>query len=148
MAHEPLKLFVSPILCCSQVVDRSVLETKQQFVLQRYPRKLRELHIVLPQYLQCLLSEHHLLRQGHIRYHRGLFLAHTAASDGYDGKIVYESAIARFKAAKFRHRNLFSPHVEQRPRRNEQYPPRKTCEDHLQIDEQLAYLRIQPGKVV
>ena len=57
---------VYPLFHRGEVIYRAVFHTRPQFVLKAYPREVRELHVIVLQYLQRLLPEHHFLRQNHV----------------------------------------------------------------------------------
>ena len=73
---EPPAFQAYPLFYRSEVIHGAVFHTPPQLVLEGDPRKVRELHVIVLQDGECLLTEHDLLRQYHVRDERRFALSH------------------------------------------------------------------------
>lgn len=136
-----------PLFDGGEVVYCAVFHTGAQFVLEGNPRKIRQFHVRVAQYLERPLAEHYFLRKHHIRYHRGLLSAHTSASHRHYGKLVDESAVARLEMTEPHKRNPLSETVENHPQERRGAPPREVGEYHLQVRNEFARLRVKRAEI-
>lgn len=136
-----------PLFHGGEVMHGAVLHTRAQLVLEGNPRKIRQFHVRVTQYLERPLSEHYFLRKHHIRYHRGLLSAHTPASHRHDGKLVDEPAVARLEMTEPHKRNPLSETVEKHPQERRGAPPREVGEYNLQVRNEFARLRVKRAEI-
>ena len=136
-----------PLFHGGEVMHGAVFHTRAQLVLEGNPRKIRQFHIRVAQYLERPLSEHDFLRQHHIRYHRGLLSAHTSASHRHYGKLVDEPTVARLEMTEPHKRNPLSETVEKHPQERRGAPTREIGEYHLQVRNEFARLRVKRAEI-